>query len=76
MKITAQVALMIMGIAVIVVGVVLMFRHQSQEAMFQDHLLAVFNTDYHWRSIGDAYSGIAAVAVGAVMMAVSALAAR
>jgi hypothetical protein len=31
---------------------------------------------YHWRSIGDTYTGLGAVAVGALMMAASAVLAR
>jgi drug/metabolite transporter (DMT)-like permease len=64
------------GIVVIVVGVVLMFMHQHYEADFQNHLLERFGRDYHWRSIGDTYTGLGAVVVGALMMAVSALAFR
>jgi ABC-type phosphate transport system permease subunit len=76
MKSFYHIALMIVGFGVVVTGLVLMFRHQSQQAMFQDHLLATFKTDYHWRSIGDTYAGIAALAIGAVMMSIGAIVAR
>jgi hypothetical protein len=69
----SQITLMAVGLGVIVVGLVLMFKHQSQQVMFQNNLLAVLKTDYHWLSIGDTYTGIAVVAVGAVMMAISAI---
>jgi hypothetical protein len=76
MRPLSQIALIAAGVGVIIAGCVLMFNHQSQQAAFQNSLLAMFKTEYHWRSIGDAYTGIAAVAVGAGMMAVGAIVAR
>jgi hypothetical protein len=76
MKRFSQAALMLVGFGVIVAGVVLMFKHQEYEVAFQNHLLSEFHGDYHWRSIGDAYTGIGAIVVGASMMAVSAVVAR
>lgn len=76
MKLWSQIALVIVGISVIIVGVVLMFKHQAYENAFQHHLLAAFGHDYHWRSVGDAYTGIAAVTVGALMMTAAAIMAR
>jgi drug/metabolite transporter (DMT)-like permease len=69
-------ALLWVGIGVIVVGVVLMFTHQAYEVKFQHALLKEFHNDYHWRSVGDTYAGISAVAAGALMMVVAALAPR
>jgi drug/metabolite transporter (DMT)-like permease len=76
MKQFSEAALLVVGFGVIVIGVVLMFTHQSYEASFQNHLLDRFDKDYHWRSIGDTYTGLGAVAVGALMMAASAVLAR
>jgi drug/metabolite transporter (DMT)-like permease len=68
--------LLVAGIGVIVIGVILMFTHQSHEVEFQQALLAKFGSDYHWRSVGDTFTGVAALVVGALMMAVAALAPR
>jgi drug/metabolite transporter (DMT)-like permease len=76
MKQVPAVALLLVGIGVIVVGVVLMFKHQQYEADFQNHLLSEFHGDYRWRSIGDDHAGLGAVVVGALMMTVSAVVAR
>jgi drug/metabolite transporter (DMT)-like permease len=76
MKYVPAAALLLVGIAVIGVGIVLMFKHQQYEADFQNHLLSEFHGDYRWRSIGDDHAGLGAVVVGAVMMAVSAMLAR
>jgi hypothetical protein len=76
MKEYSQAALLVVGIGVIGAGFTLMFLHQSNEFEFQKSLLAVFRTDFHWRSIGTPYGGIAAVIVGAVMVAVAAITAR
>jgi hypothetical protein len=72
----AVAALLWVGIGVVVVGIVLMFTHQSYEMQFQQTLLKEFHNDYHWRSIGDTYAGISAIAAGALMMVVAALAPR
>jgi drug/metabolite transporter (DMT)-like permease len=69
-------ALLWVGIGVIVVGIVLMFTHQAHEVQFQQSLLKEFHSDYHWRSVGDTYAGISAIAAGALMMVVAALAPR
>jgi hypothetical protein len=71
MKQFTEAALPVVGLGVIVIGVVLMFTHQAYEANFQNHLLDKFDKDYHWRSIGDSYTGL-----GALMMAASAVLAR
>jgi drug/metabolite transporter (DMT)-like permease len=76
MKRFSQAALMVVGFGVIVAGVLLIFRHEDYEVAFQNHLLSEFHGDYHWRSIGNAYTGIGAIVVGALMMAVSAVVAR
>lgn len=76
MKPFLQFTLMIVGFGVIVTGLVLMFDHQAKEFAFQNSLLSYMKTEYHWRSIGVAYGGIAAIAVGAAMMAVAAIVAR
>ena len=71
MKRITEAALLVVGFGVIVIGIVLMFMHQDYEADFQKQLLHEFHTDYHWRSIGDTYTGL-----GALMMAASAVLAR
>jgi uncharacterized membrane protein len=76
MKRITEAALLVVGFGVIVIGIVLMFMHQDYEADFQKQLLHEFHTDYHWRSIGDTYAGLGALAVGALMMAASAVLAR
>ena len=76
MKGFSQGALLGAGVVLIIVGVVLMFTHQTQEVAFQHHLLDKYNDNYHWRSVGDAYFGVSAVVVGGVMMAVAAIVAR
>jgi uncharacterized membrane protein len=76
MKQYTEAALLVVGFGVIVIGIVLMFTHQAYEANFQNHLLDKFDKDYHWRSIGDSYTGLGALAVGALMMAASAVLAR
>ena len=76
MKRLAEGALLGVGFCVIVVGLVLMFKHQILQAKFQNHLLSVFNADYKWHSIGEDYAGVATAIVGALMMAFSAVVAR
>ena len=76
MKEFSQGAVLVAEIGLIVAGVVLMFMHQSYEATFQGYLLHEFHDNYHWRSFGDAYYGVSAIVVGAVMMAVAAIVAR
>jgi hypothetical protein len=76
MKIFSQLMLIVVGLGVILAGFQLLFQHETNELAFQNNLLAVFKTEYHWRTIGIAYGGIAAVVVGAAMMAVSAIVAR
>lgn len=76
MKRFSQFALMAVGLGVIITGLWLMHEHQANEFDFQKRLLNYMTTEYHWRSIGVAYGGIAAVVVGAVMMAVAAIVAR
>ena len=76
MKQFSQGALLVVGFGLVVVGVMLMFRHQEHQATFQNHLLSEFHGDYHWRSIGDPYIGLGAAAVGALTMAVGAVVAR
>jgi uncharacterized protein YjeT (DUF2065 family) len=69
----SEAALLVAGIALVVVGAVLMFMHQDYEANFQQHLLDKFGPDYHWRSVGGAYFGLGAIIVGAFLMTASAL---
>jgi uncharacterized protein YjeT (DUF2065 family) len=69
----SEAALLVAGIALVVVGAVLMFMHQDHEANFQQHLLDKFGPDYHWRSVGGAYFGLGAIIVGAFLMTASAL---
>ena len=71
-----EVALLVAGFGVIVIGISLMFTHQAYEVEFQKQLLGEFHKDYHWRSVGDSYTGLGAVAIGALMMAASAVLAR
>lgn len=76
MKQISQAVLLVAGIGAIVAGVALMFRRLALEAAFQDHLLAEFHQDYHWRSIGDSYDelgGLGTVIVGALMMIAAAV---
>ncbi len=72
----AEGALLVVGFGVIIIGIMLMFKHQEYEANFQNHLLSEFHNEYHWRSVGDTYTGVSAIVVGALMMAVSAVTAR
>jgi ABC-type phosphate transport system permease subunit len=72
MKRLSEFVLLAAGLALIVVGVRLMFDHQEAEVAFQQNLLEVFEKDYHWRSIGDANFGVSAIVVGALMVTVSA----
>jgi hypothetical protein len=76
MKTFSQIALIVVGLGVIYFGGHLLLQREMNEFAFQKDLLATFKADYHWRSMGVAYGGIAAVIVGAVMMAVAAIVAR
>ncbi|CUU22211.1 ABC-type multidrug transport system permease subunit [Bradyrhizobium sp. JR7.2] len=76
MKLFSQIMLIVVGLGVIYFGCNLLFQHETNEFAFQKNLLATFQTEYHWRSIGVAYGGIATVIVGAAMMAVAAIVAR
>jgi hypothetical protein len=70
-----QVTLAVIGIGVIAAGLTLIFIHEQDELGFQVLLLwkSASADDYHWRSIGNSYAGIAAVAIGSLMMAVAAV---
>jgi uncharacterized membrane protein YdfJ with MMPL/SSD domain len=76
MRVFSQLMLMAVGLGVIYAGFQLLFQHETNELAFQNNLLAVFKTEYHWRAIGAAYGGTAAVIVGAAMMVVAAFLAR
>ncbi len=73
MKRLSEFVLLAAGLALIVVGVRLMFDHQEADAAFQQSLLKVFGQDYQWRSIGDANFGVSAIVVGALMLTASAI---
>lgn len=73
MKRLSEFVLIAAGVALIVVGSVLMFMHQYCETSFQTKLLATFGQDYQWRSIGDANFGVSVIVVGALMLTASAI---
>lgn len=73
MKRLSEFALLAGGVALMVVGGVLMFMHQYYETNFQAKLLETFGQEYHWRPMGDASFGVSAIVVGALMVAVSAI---
>ena len=79
MKVFSQIVLILVGLGVIYAGFNLLFDYQREQFAFENRLLTVYNTDFHWHqwlSTGDAYIGVAAVAVGAAMMVVAAITAR
>ena len=76
MKVISQSVLLVVGIGVIYGGFQVMCQHQAREFEFQNSLLKVFQTGYHLQPIDVPYGGIAAVVVGAVMIAVAAIVAR
>ena len=57
------------GLGLIVAGLLVMVAHLVFEARFQDKLLDKFGSDYHWRPMGESYTGIGVVVVGALLLA-------
>jgi hypothetical protein len=57
------------GLGLIVAGLLVMVAHLIFETLFQDKLLDKFGSDYHRRPMGESYTGIGVVVVGALLLA-------
>ena len=65
----SETSLFWVGLSLIVAGLLVMVTHLVFEARFQDKLLDKFGSDYHWRPMGESYTGIGVVVIGALVLA-------